>query len=88
MPDSYTVIQERIQKALATIAPGTKPKVTRLAAEFNVPYDQLLNRYNGIPPKTATLTRSQIMKNRLFISIYNGSMDWEYLIVVRCLKEL
>ena len=51
MSDSYAIIQERIQKALATIAPGTKSKVTRLAAEFNVPYDQLLNRYNRIPPK-------------------------------------
>lgn len=51
MPDSYTVIQLRIQEALATIAPGIKPKITRLATEFNVPYEQLLNRYNGIPPK-------------------------------------
>ena len=49
--DSYAIIQERIQKALATITPGTKPKVTRLTTEFNVPYDQLLNRYNKIPPK-------------------------------------
>ena len=51
MPDSYAVVQLRIQEALESIAPGTKPVITRLAAEFNVPYDQLLNRYNGIKPK-------------------------------------
>ena len=51
MPDSYAVIQLRIQEALATIAPGIKPKITRLAAEFNVPYHQLLNRYNGMNTK-------------------------------------
>ena len=33
--------------------------------------------------KTATLTPSQIKKNRPFISIYNGSMDWECLVAVR-----
>ena len=49
--DLYAVIQERIQKALVTITFGIKPIVTRLAVEFNVLYDQLLNRYNRIPLK-------------------------------------
>ena len=51
MPDSYAVIQLRSQEALATIAPGIKPKISQLAAEFNVPYHQLRNRYNEMNTK-------------------------------------
>ena len=51
MPNSYIVIQLRIQEALATITPEIKLKITRLITEFNVPYEQLLNRYNEIPLK-------------------------------------
>ena len=51
MPNSYAVKEARVQEALATIMPGIKPKIKRLAAEFHVPYDMLLNRYNGIPLK-------------------------------------
>ena len=47
MPDSYTIKEARVQEALQTIPEGIKPNISRLAREFNVPYDQLLNRYNG-----------------------------------------
>ena len=51
MPDLYTVIQKRIQEVLATIVPERKPKIIRLTAEYHMPYDQLLNRYNEISLK-------------------------------------
>ena len=49
---------------------GTKLKIRRLAAEYHVLYDMLLNRYNDIPPKIATPTPSQTIRNKLFINIY------------------
>ena len=48
MPDSYTIKELRVQEALNTIPEGSKPNITRLAREFNVPYQQLLNRYNSV----------------------------------------
>ena len=51
MPDSYAVKEARVQEALATIRPRIQPKIRQLAAEFHVPYDMLLNRYNWIPHK-------------------------------------
>ena len=51
MPDSYTVKEARVQEALEAISEERKPNLTRLAREFNVPYQQLRNRYNGLDPK-------------------------------------
>lgn len=48
MPDSYTVKEARVQEALEAIPEGSKPNITRLAQEFHVPYQQLLNRYKGL----------------------------------------
>ena len=51
MPDSYAIKESRVQEALASITLETKPNLTHLAAEFNVPYYQLRNRYNGMNTK-------------------------------------
>lgn len=51
MFNSYTVIQEYIQKILIIIIFEIKFKITRLIAEFNVFYYQFLNRYNEMPLK-------------------------------------
>jgi hypothetical protein len=43
MPESYQIIQNRIENAIIAILREENPNISRFAREFNVPYGRLRN---------------------------------------------
>lgn len=51
MAESYSAREARVKEALEAIPSGIKPNIKQLSIQLHLSYDQLLNQYNGVPPK-------------------------------------
>ena len=52
MPESYTIIENRISKAIDALNSRKNAKLSAIAREFNVPRERLRSRVKGVPSKT------------------------------------
>ena len=55
MAEAYTIIENRISKAIDALNSRKNAKLSAIAREFNVPRESLRSRFKGVPSKTKVL---------------------------------
>ena len=64
MPKSPDKVESRIQEALKKASCQTKPNISALSREFDVPRKQLHKRFKGRPPRTAKIPRNKVLDDQ------------------------